>query len=48
MAKKSSVWLKSNKYFIISTFNTDYILIKEKLKKAVAVLKPREGYEIKR
>ena len=49
LAKISSVLAKNQiSIFVISTFNTDYILVKEeKIEKAMAVLN-LEGYEIKR
>ena len=49
LAKISSVLAENQiSIFVISTFNTDYILVKEeKIEKAMAVLN-LEGYEIKR
>ena len=49
LAKISSVLAKNQiSIFVISTFNTDYILVKEEnIEKAMAVLS-QEGYEIKR
>lgn len=49
LAKISSVLAENQiSIFVISTFNTDYILVKEeKIEKAMAVLS-QEGYEIKR
>ena len=49
LAKISGILAKNSiSIFVISTFNTDYILVKEeKIEKAMAVLN-LEGYEIKR
>lgn len=49
LAKISSILAENQiSIFVISTFNTDYILVKEeKIEKAMAVLS-QEGYEIKR